>query len=222
MTFSLLGRCARTGMMGAAATTSAVAIGTRVPFARAGVGAVLTQHRTDPRLGPVVLDLLAAGFSASEALQGAVAATPHRDWRQLAVIDAQGRTASFSGARVKPEHGEAHGASCVAVANIVRSASVPAAMIAAFERDPSLPLADRLLAGLAAGDEAGGEFRPLISAALLVVHRESFPYVDLRVDRDAAPIAALAALWGAYRSEADQYVLRATDPERAGPPASQA
>jgi uncharacterized Ntn-hydrolase superfamily protein len=222
MTFSLLGRCSRTGMLGAAVTTSAIAVGSRCPFARAGVGAVLTQHRTDPRLGPLALDLLKRGFAASDALRGVVAATPHREWRQLAIIDAEGRTAAFSGAHVRAERGEAHGASSVAIANIVRSASVAAEMVAAFERDPKSPLADRLLAALAAGDAAGGEFRPLISAALLIVHRESFPYADLRVDCHSRPIEALVALWGVYRPEAEQYVLRATAPEQTGPPASQA
>ncbi|MGH7210552.1 MAG: DUF1028 domain-containing protein, partial [Acetobacteraceae bacterium] len=163
MTFSLLGRCARTGMIGAGVTTSAISVGARCPFARAGVGAVLTQHRTDPRLGPLALDLLTYGFDAAQALQGIVAATPHRDWRQLAVIDATGRTAAFSGALVKPERGEARGQSCVAIANIARTTALPAAMVDAFERAPDRPLPDRLLSALQAGLDAGGEFRPLRS-----------------------------------------------------------
>ncbi len=222
MTFSLLGRCARTGMIGAVVTTSAVAVGGRCPFARAGAGAVLTQHRTDPRLGPLALDLLTAGFNAAQALQGVVAATPHRDWRQLAVIDANGGTAAFSGAYVKPERGEAHGPSCIAIANIARTASLPAAMVDAFERAPDRPLPDRLLAALQAGLDAGGEIRPLRSAALLVVHRERFAYVDLRIDCDRQPIAALARLWEEYRAEADAYVVRAVDPDAADAPAARA
>ncbi len=222
MTFSLLGRCARTGMLGAVVTTSALAVGSRCVFARARFGAVLTQHRTDPRLGPVGLDLLARGFDAEQTLRGMVAATPHRDWRQLAVLDANGGTAAFSGARVKPERGEARGNSCVAIANIVRSAELPAAMVSAFEQAPERPLAERLLAALAAGQDAGGEFRPLLSAALLIVHQESFPYVDLRVDRDDQPIETLTSLWEEYQSEADAYVVRAVDPDQSAPPASQA
>ncbi len=221
MTFSLLGRCARTGMLGAVVTTSAIAVGSRCAFARAGIGAVLTQHRTDPRLGPLGLDLLARGSDAGHALRAMLASTPHREWRQLAVLDADGRSAAFSGGHVKPERGEAHGTSCVAIANIVRSAALPAAMTEAFERSPDQPLPDRLLAALFAGVEAGGEFRLLVSAALLVVHRESFPYVDLRIDRSERPIAALAELWEDYRSEADAYVQRAIDPDRATSPGPQ-
>lgn len=218
MTFSLVGRCARTGQLGAAVTTSSIAVGSRCPFARAGVGAALTQHRTDPRLGPRALDLLARGVTAAEAMKTILAETPYRDWRQLALIDAAGRTAVFSGAHVRAERGEAQGRDCAAIANIVRSATIPQAMVESFERAPDRPLAQRLVEALAAGEEAGGEFVPVTSAALIVVDRESFPYVDLRVDDHETPIAELARLWSAYRPEADAYVVRAVDPERAVPP----
>ncbi len=218
MTFSLVGRCARTGMLGAVVTTSAIAVGARCPSTRAGVGAALTQHRTDPRLGPLALDLLARGFTAAEAMQAVVAATPHRHWRQLALIDAEGRTAVYSGANVRDEKGEAEGRDCAAIANIVRSAALPAAMVAAFEKSPDRPLARRLLDALEAGEAAGGERQSVVSAALLVVHRESFPYVDLRVDDHARPIAELGRLWSIYEPEAEAYVVRAVDPEQAVPP----
>jgi uncharacterized Ntn-hydrolase superfamily protein len=215
VTFSLVGRCARTGMFGAVVTTSSIAVGSRCPFVRAGIGAALTQHRTDPRLGPLALDLLVKGFTAQQAMDAVVAGTPHRDWRQLAIIDREGRTASYSGARVKPEKGEAHARDCVALGNIVRSAKVPEAMARAFEAEPDAPLASRLVAALEAGDEAGGEFEPLVSAALVVADREPFPYLDLRVDQDGSPIAALARLWREYAPMADPYVARAVDPDSA-------
>lgn len=207
-------------MLGAVVTTSSMAVGSRCAFARAGVGAALTQHRTDPRLGPMALELLARGFSADEAMKAIVAGTPHRDWRQLALIDAAGRTAAFSGANVRAERGEVQGRDCVAIANIVRSADVPRAMVRTFEADPAAPLAARLIAALSAGDAAGGEFVPVTSAALLVAHQEAFPYVDLRVDDHATPIAELARLWAAYEPEADAYVVRAVDPMNATRPAA--
>lgn len=218
MTFSLVGRCIRTGQLGAIVTTSAIAVGARCPSARAGVGAALTQHRTDPRLGPLALDLLAQGASAPEALQAVVDGTPHRHWRQLALIDAAGRTAVYSGANVRGEKGEAQGRDCAAIANIVRSAAIPGIMVRSFEKSPELPLAQRLLDALAAGKAAGGERQPVTSAALLVVDRDTFPFVDLRVDDHAQPIAELARLWGLYEPEADAYVVRAVDPEAAVPP----
>ena len=215
MTFSLLGRCARTGQLGAVVTTSAVGVGARCPFARAGVGAVLTQHRTDPRLGPLMLEMMAAGMDAAQAVAGVAAATPHAHWRQLAAIDAAGRTGSYSGAQVRGALGEAHGRDCVAIGNIIRSATMPAAMVAAFEAAPERSLAERLLAAIQAGEDAGGEIAAVVSAALLVVDRESFPYVDLRVDAHATPLAELARLWGEYGPTANDYVRRAVDPDGA-------
>jgi uncharacterized Ntn-hydrolase superfamily protein len=218
MTFALVGRCARTGMLGAVVTTSSIAVGSRCPYARADVGAALTQHRTDPRLGPLALDLLARGYTAEETKSAIVAATPHRDWRQLAIIDRHGGTASYSGESVRGEKGEAHGQDCVAIANIVRSAEIPRAMVKAFEAAYAVSLGQRLVGALRAGEAAGGEFQPVVSAALLVVHRESFPYIDLRVDENASPIEELARLLKAYEPEADPYVVRAVDPDRATRP----
>src|ERR1700728_4121315 len=97
MTFSLLGRCARTGMLGAAVTTSSIAVGSRCSHARAGVGACLTQHRTDTRLGPLARDLLARGYDPQHPLQAVLIVAPRVEWRQLAVIDTAGRTAAFTG-----------------------------------------------------------------------------------------------------------------------------
>src|SRR6266851_761804 len=199
MTFALAARCPRTGMLGAAVTTSSIAVGSRCVFARAGTGAVLTQHRTDPRLGPRGLDYLAAGKSAQETIDALVASTPHHGWRQLAVVDKEGRVAHFSGSLIASIHG----------------AAIPAAMLRDFAQHPGRPLAERLVGALEAGLAAGGENEPVRSAALLVVHEQSFPYVDLRVDDDAAPIERLAALWRAYAPEADDFVARAVAPGEA-------
>ncbi|MBU3732611.1 MAG: DUF1028 domain-containing protein [Beijerinckiaceae bacterium] len=213
MTFSLAGRCARTGMFGVVVTTSSIAVGSRCLFAKAGTGASLTQHRTDPRLGPLAIELLDRGFDAVQAMDAIVAATPDRHWRQLAIIDRDGKTSSFRGNHVKRECDEVHGQDCVALANIVRNITVPRAMVEAFEADPSLPLATRLLCALKAGEDAGSEFEPLVSAALLVVHKESFPFVDLRVDALHDPIKELSRLWRDYEPLAESYVERAIRPE---------
>jgi uncharacterized Ntn-hydrolase superfamily protein len=189
MTYSLAGRCARTGMLGTIVTTSSIAVGNRCQFARAGVGAVLTQHRTDPRLGPLGLSFLNLGLTAEETINALVSSTPHDGWRQLAAIDADGRSAHFSGHNIVSIHAGASGRDCVAIANVVRSAQVPAAMVHAFEAAPHKPLAERLCAALQAGNAAGGEFKKVTSAGLLVVHEHAFPYVDLRVDDHPDPIA---------------------------------
>src|SRR5262249_52863215 len=114
MTYSIAGRCARTGMLGTIVTTSSIAVGNRCHFARAKLGAVLTQHRTDPRLGPLGLEFLELGLTAQEAIKALVAATPHHGWRQLAVIDAQGRSAHYSGHNIGSLHAGVSGRDCVA------------------------------------------------------------------------------------------------------------
>lgn len=199
-------------MFGAAVTTSSIAVGSRCPFAAAGVGAALTQHMTDPRLGPLMLERLRGGATAQEAIDHAVSGTPGAEWRQLAVIDNQGRTASYSGTSVRGARAEAHGRNCIAIANIVCSEAIPAAMVTAFEADPDAPLAARLIGALEAGDAAGGEPKPLVSACVILVHRETFPYVDLRVDSDADPIRTLRRLWDEYAPAANLYVARAVTP----------
>ncbi len=215
MTYSLLGRCARTGQFGAVVTTSAVGVGARCPFARAGLGAALTQHRTDPRLGPVLLDLLGHGFTAQQAMDATVAATPHRDWRQLAVIDAAGRTAHFTGTHVRAVRSLVEGPDCIGLGNILANENIAPAMVAAFCADNGLPLATRLLAAIQAGEDAGGERAAVTSAALLVVDDQPFPLVDLRVDDHASPLLELARLWALYEPQAADYVLRAVMPEGA-------
>ncbi|WP_043834576.1 DUF1028 domain-containing protein [Muricoccus aerilatus] len=215
MTFSLLGRCARTGQIGAAGATSDIGVGARIQHIAGGVGAVLTQHRTDPRLGPRGLALLRSGCTAAETVAALVASTAHAEWRQLAALDAEGRTAHHHGARVKPARAAAQGRDCVTIGNILSSEGVPEAMRCAFEAEPEAPLGDRLLAALAAGEAAGGEHGPVLSAVLEVHGGHDFALADLRVDRAAAPIAELAGLWRDYAPKIEEFVLRATDPDRA-------
>ena len=214
MTFSLVGMCRRSGMIGAAVTTSSIGVGSRCPFAKAGAGAVLTQHRTDPRLGPRGLALLSEGRGATDVIEALTGGDATSGWRQLAVIDPRGDTAFFHGARITSVHGAAQGEACCAIGNILRSESVPSAMVTGFEADPNAHLADRLLHALESGCDAGGEIKQIKSAALLVVHEQSFPLVDLRVELDPQPLAELRFLWELYRPQAETYVTRALDPDR--------
>jgi uncharacterized Ntn-hydrolase superfamily protein len=213
MTFSLLGMCRRTGMFGAAVTTSSMAVGSRCPYARAGVGAVLTQHRTDPRLGPRGLELLATGHTASQVIETLAQESPTIAWRQLAVVDARGDTAYYHGDRISSIHAAAQGDAVCAIGNIIRREQVPQAMVEAFGQAPDEHLAERLLRALEAGLQAGGEMKQVKSAALLVVHEQSFPLVDLRVELDPQPLAELRFLWELYRPQAELYVRRALDPD---------
>lgn len=213
MTYSIAARCPRTGMFGVAVTTSSIAVGSRCAFVRAGVGAVLTQHRTDPRLGPRGLDLLARGLSATAAMDALTRDDPSIGWRQLLMVDTQGNTAWFHGERIKSVHSAHTGVQCVAAGNIIRSTNVTKAMIEAFEADPALALPERLVRAMEAGHAAGSELKQVKSAALLVAHKESFPYVDLRVDYDPRPLEQLRWLWEIYEPSANLYVARGVDPD---------
>ena len=154
------GALSRTGQFGAAVSTSSIAVGARVAHVRARVGGTLTQYRTDPRLGQRGLDLLQSGCRADEALSALVASCEFSEWRQLAVIDATGRTAGFTGAKVKPHLGEIAVENCVVVGNILASERVLPDMASAFERSSDASLAERLMQALEAAVAAGGEGRP--------------------------------------------------------------
>jgi uncharacterized Ntn-hydrolase superfamily protein len=216
MTFSIVGRCARSGMLGVAVTTSSIAVGARCPHVRAATGAVATQNITDPALGRLVLDHIAAGADAATAITRALAERPHPAFRQLAVVDRQGRTAHFTGERILGRHAVASAPDCVAAGNLLANPAVPAAMADAFAAAAADHLAERLLKALEAGLAAGGEEGPVHSAALIVADAQPFALVDLRVDwDDVAPIAGLRRLWADYQPQMEAYLMRAIDPTRA-------
>ncbi|HUF44348.1 MAG TPA: DUF1028 domain-containing protein [Aestuariivirgaceae bacterium] len=216
MTFSIVGRCGRTGMFGVAIATSSICVGARCPHARAGVGAVASQNITDPALGPRTLDQIAKGHDADDALARAIAGRPHLDYRQIIVVDKTGTTASYTGNHILGIHAVATGEDCVAAGNLLSSVEVPAAMADTFAAGPRQHLAKRLLRALEAGLGAGGEQGPVHSSALLIAHQQPFALVDLRCDwDDDDPVNVLRGLWTDYEPQMDAYVTRALDPPSA-------
>jgi uncharacterized Ntn-hydrolase superfamily protein len=133
-------------------------------------------------------------------------------------MDRDGRTAHFDGENVKHARAAVHAPGCIALGNIMASTQVPAAMATAFNASTGEPLAERLMRALEAGEAAGGEGRPLLSACLLVVERETFPLVDLRVDLADHALPALRVLWDRYRPDLYEHVTRAVNPDAAVPP----
>ncbi len=211
MTFSLVARCARTGMFGVAVTSSSPAVAARCAHARAGVGAVASQNVTDPALGPRALDLMAGGATAAEAV-AILARLPHAEFRQILAVDAAGGTAVHSGPRALGVWADAVGDGVASGGNLLADRGVPAAIVAGFAATTG-HLADRLIAGLRAGRMAGGEAGPLHSAGLRIVREMTWPVADLRCDwTDDCPVEALAALWSRYAPELEAYVTRARDP----------
>ena len=219
MTFSVVGRCARTGMVGVALSSSAVVVASRCAWTRAGVGAVATLHITDPRLGALGLDLLERGYDAPTTRDALVAAAgAQAPWRQLAIIDRAGRTASFTGQRCGTVSATAEGKDCASGCNVVASERVPRAMVETFEKSPpEAHLAERLMLALEAGLAAGGEFMEERGAGLKVSDRQIWPLVDLRVDWHEQPVQELRRIWTDYRPHMDSYVARALDPDTAPP-----
>lgn len=215
MTFSIIGRCAETGQLGIAISSSSIAVGARCPWVRAGVGAVASQNITLPALGPQILDALERGQLPPAALDQVLTANGWSEYRQVTVIDSHGQVALFSGKQALGVHNAVAGEQCAAAGNLLASQQVIQAMVDAFEQAGG-HLADRLLAAMHAAVAAGGEAGPIHSAALKIAGELTWPLVDLRVDwAEHDPIGQLAGLWHAYRPQMNDYVTRALDPTRA-------
>lgn len=215
MTFSLSARCPETGMFGTVISSSSPAVAARCVHLRAKAGAVASQNITDPALGQIGLDLLARGLSATEARDALAASSPFIAYRQLAIVDSAGRTASYSGGNTLGIHATQEGDGAVAAGNILANDRVPAAMVDAYRAAAGKPFAERLLAALSAGLDQGGEAGPVHSAGLCVVRDVSWPIIDLRVDWSDRPIAALHELYAVYEPQIEDYVRRAKQPSDA-------
>ena len=215
MTFSIIGRCAETGQLGIAISSSSIAVGARCPWLRPGVGAVSTQNITLPALGSHVLDQLGLGLSPEQAIATVPAHDAFSRFRQVTVIDHQGNTAIFNGTETLGCVHSVAGEQCVGAGNMLADTAVIDALVKAFETTGG-QLADRLIAAMQAALAAGGEAGPVHSAALKVVGDVSWPIVDLRVDwAEEDPVATLAQLWTAYRPQMQDYLTRALDPTQA-------
>lgn len=198
-TFSIVARDARNGDLGIAVQSKFLAVGSLVPWAKAGIGAVATQAALNAAYGAEGLRLLANGWSAPEALNHMVSMDGDADQRQVLIVDAAGRAAAFTGAKCYEWAGHIVGEGYACAGNILVSRDTVEAMARTFETTEG-PLAHRLVAALAAGQEAGGDRRGQQSAAVLVVRTaggyaaRTDRYVDLRVDDHLQPIAELQRL----------------------------
>ncbi len=199
MTFSIVAYDPDANAHGVAVASKFLAVGAYVSWAQGGVGAVATQSFVKVGYGPDGLAMMARGKSAQETLDALVAADPGRDTRQVGVVDAQGRSASYTGSGCFAWAGSRTGEYFACQGNILTGADVLEAMAATFISARG-ELADRLLAALRAGDEAGGDKRGRQGAGLLVtipnggVGGDNDRYLDLRVDDDPAPVTRLAEL----------------------------
>lgn len=213
MTFSLTAYCPKTRMVGVAITTSSISVGSRCPWVRGRVGAVATQNVTLPSIGQDILELLEGGILPKAALDKVLKKDSFSAYRQVMVVDTQGRIAHFTGDKILGTNAVVVGNGCIAAGNLLSTKDVPRAMVSAFEAAGDQHLAERLLRALSAGIAAGGEVGPVHSAALLVASDLAWPLVNLRVDwEENGPVERLRTLWDMYQPQMDEYVARALNP----------
>ncbi|OIQ31263.1 MAG: fimbrial assembly protein FimA [Alphaproteobacteria bacterium MedPE-SWcel] len=215
MTFSLVARCPQTGMFGVGISSSSPAVAARCSHTRAGVGAVASQNVTDPTLGPLTLDLMERGLSASAAIQEVQQTREFLEYRQLLAVDSQGRTAIHSGPNSLGIWTQASAENVASGGNLLANDSVPQAIVDGYLAS-SGHIGDRLIAAMRAGLAAGGEAGPVHSAGMLIVDRVSWPVAELRCDwTEDCPIESIATAWDIYKPQLDAYIQRALDPRAA-------
>jgi uncharacterized Ntn-hydrolase superfamily protein len=201
-TYSIVALDPRSGQIGAAAQSHWFAVGSIVPWAEPGVGAVATQAIAEPAYGPRALALLRDGVDADEALGRLLRADPQAEMRQVAVLDADGGVAAHTGTGCVEYAGHREGEGYACQATMMAHSTVPDAMTEAFERAPGA-LAPRMLAALEAAEAEGGDMRGRQSAALVLVEPGDEPWrraIDLRVDDDPEPLRQLGRLLGLHHA----------------------
>ena len=215
MTFSLVARCAETGMFGMAVASSSPAVAARCAHVRAGVGAVASQNVTDPSLGPKTLDLLESGLDAQSALGEIKRTVKFLEYRQILAVDHLGNIAVHSGENSLGIWTQAEGEDVASGGNLLANDQVPAAIVSGFTRATG-HIGDRLLAAMRAGLDTGGEAGPIHSAGMKIVDTVSWPVADLRCDwSEECPIGAVETAWQVYKPQLDAYTLRALNPTEA-------
>lgn len=214
-TFSIVARCPRTAMLGVAVSTAVPAVGAICPHILPGVGAASTQAWVNPYLAVAALERLQQGDAPDAALQAAIAGDAAREVRQIGLVDAAGRSASFSGAGCTPWFGHRTGDGHAIQGNMLTGPEVLDAMQVAFLAAEASELAERLVLALEAAQAAGGDKRGKQSAALLVRDAEAFAFVDLRVDEHRHPVAELRRVWTIFQLQVRPFL--AGMPHRDGP-----
>jgi uncharacterized Ntn-hydrolase superfamily protein len=201
LTWSIVAHDPATGAFAVAVITCAFAVGASCPYVRAGVGAVSTQSMTNRYLGPAVLDGLARGLSPAAAIEGALAGDEGKGLRQIHAVDRHGRSAAYTGAHCVEWCGEIASSGFSVAGNMLAGPAVVADTHAAFLAHEGLPLPERLLAALDAGEAAGGDRRGRQSAAMVMVTTEDFPDLSLRVDDHPDPLVELRRLHGIWQRD---------------------
>jgi uncharacterized Ntn-hydrolase superfamily protein len=194
MTWSIIARDTSTGRFGIAVATKFFAVGARVPYVAAGLGAIATQALVNPYYGIDGLKRLREGRAPRDIVAGLIAADAGRETRQLHVMDASGRIASHTGRECIDWCGHIEGNGFSIAGNMLAGAQVLDDTAKAYVANETLPFPQRLIAAMRAGEAAGGDKRGKQSAALLIYGNEEWSELDLRVDDNADPLVELERL----------------------------
>jgi uncharacterized Ntn-hydrolase superfamily protein len=194
MTWSIIARDELTGQFGIAVATRFFAVGGRVPYIAAGIGAIATQALVNPYYGIDGLKLLREGRSVGDVVDSLIAGDGGHTSRQLHVMDAAGRIAAYTGSECVDWCGHLEGDNFSMAGNMLAGAAVLDESAEAYTQGKTLPFAQRLIGALQAGEAAGGDKRGKQSAALLIYGEEEWSDLDLRVDDHSDPLAELARL----------------------------
>ncbi|MCG6122327.1 MAG: DUF1028 domain-containing protein [Microvirga sp.] len=215
MTWSIIARDPATGLIGIAVASRFLAVGSRVPFIDPQAGAVCSQALVSPLYGPQALALMRQGASAREALEKTIADDEGRESRQLHVMDREGRFAAFTGSGCVDWRGHVETPLCSVAGNMLAGPEVLDRTADAFARNVEMPLAQRLIKAMQAGEEAGGDKRGKQSAAILIYDEQPYSLIDLRSDDHPDPLAELERLekvsrerWTVFR----QFLPKKDDP----------
>ena len=215
MTWSIVAHDPATGAFAVAVTTCAFAVGASCPFVQAGVGAVSTQSITNRYLGPAVLAGLARGLAPDAAIEGALAGDDGKHLRQIHAVDRQGRTAAWTGLNCVSWCGSEAGPGISVAGNMLAGAAVVGDTLANYLANAAADLPGRLMDALDAGQRAGGDRRGRQSAAMVLITKEDFPDLNLRVDDHVDPLVELRRLLALWRTEGQPRLK--TAPSRGNP-----
>ena len=222
MTYTIIGRCSRTGQLGIGITTWSLAVGGYCPFVKSNFAALSAQAAADPRLGRLAMRLLELGYSPAKVIEELSGHDPHFEYRQVGIVDKEGTAAVHTGARTRPWTGHMTGGGYVAMGNTIDSERVVQAIARAFEENEDLDLDERLLTSLEAGRDAGGQraahpepANQDRSAALIVHELEEYALMDLRVDAHPTAVQELRRVRDEYKPYIPLYYhLRVKEPDK--------
>jgi uncharacterized Ntn-hydrolase superfamily protein len=211
-TFTAIGRCPRTGRLGISISTGEVAVGGRCIYVKPNVGAVATQARTNPLLGPFAIQLMELGYPASRALAELEVSDPYIEYRQLGIVDQWGHTAVRTGSSNGNWKGHLTGDGWITMGNGIVDEGVVKAMAKAMEESVEEEIEVRLMKAVSAGTDAGGQPNGQRSAGILVYENEGFTIINLRVDDSDTPMADLWKIFDKFQPMLDYYKKRPFDP----------